>query len=369
MSGTAVRYKDSVQPVRTDSRDIDRRVAVLTGEAADQQASGTAGEHAQKQAEVWRNLPQPEANDPTYYDRPLLNEPVWKWAIPTYDYIGGLTGAALVLGAAAQIGDTASRERLIRRCHRIGFAGVVVSAALLVEDLGKPSRVLNMLRVFRPTSVMNMGAWILMGSSVLAFGAFVLRPRKGRLRRVGQFCGYAAGVFGAALATYTGVLTGNTAVPLWQASRKILPILFGVSAMSSVGTLFELTVESAEERRLTKLFGTVGQTAELAAEIVMERQAAVVPRVARPLHRGLGGFLWRSAMLLTGTGLLLGLTPRHTRNRRIVSGLLGTLGSVLMRFTVEHVGTVSARDARASFHQQRAGYGAAEVTGRTAAVL
>jgi hypothetical protein len=34
-----------------------------------------------------------------------------------------------------------------------------------------------------------------------------------------------------------------------------------------------------------------------------------------------------------------------------------------MRFTVQHAGALSARDARASFHQQRAGRGAMEVTG------
>ncbi len=368
MSASAVRYKDSVEPVYTDGRDIGRDLAVLTGEGADQQASGAAGEHIGEQAHVWVDLPQPQVKDPTYYDRPMLNEPVWGWAIPTYDYVGGLTGAALVLGAAAQIGDTGSRERLIRRCHLIGLLGLSVSGALLVEDLGRPSRFLNMLRVFRPTSVMNVGAWILTGSGAVAFGAFVFRRRRGWLRRLGQFCGYAAGVFGAGLATYTGVLVANTAVPLWQASRKVLPILFGASAMSSVGTLFELTLENAEERRLTKVFGTVGQMAELAAEILMERQASVVPRVARPLRRGLGGFLWRSAMLLTGASLLFGLMPHRARKRRIVSGLMGTLGSVLMRFSIERVGTASARDPRASFHQQRAGYGAAKLTARTAAV-
>jgi formate-dependent nitrite reductase membrane component NrfD len=361
MSGTmTVRYKNSVEPVYTDGRDIDTNVAGLTGEAADQEASGAAGKHIREQTEVWRNPPQPDPNDPTYYDTPLLSEPVWKWAIPAYYYVGGLTGAALVLGAAAQIGHSPSREQLIRRCHLIGAIGTGLSGALLVEDLGVPSRFLNMLRVFRPTSAMNMGAWILMATSATAYGAFFLRPRKGLLGRIGHVCGYMAGIFGAGLATYTGVLVGNTAVPVWQASRKVLPILFGTSAMSSVGAFFELTVENAEERRLTKIFGTVGQTAELVAAAVMERKAAVVPRVARPLRHGIGGFLWRSAMLLTGAGLVLGLLPHRTRNRRIAAGLIGTAGSALMRSSIEHIGTASARDARATFHQQRAGYGAAE---------
>jgi hypothetical protein len=46
----------------------------------------------------------------------------------------------------------------------------------------------------------------------------------------------------------------------------------------------------------------------------------------------------------------------------MVVAALGTLGSALMRMSIEKIGTARARDARASFHQQRAGYGAAEVT-------
>ena len=129
----AVRYKKSVEPVYTDGRDIDREVAELAGEGADQKTSGGAAEHIREQTEPWRSLPQPETKDPTYYDRPLLNEPVWEWAIPTYYYIGGLTGAALVLGAAAQIGNSPSREKLVRRCHLIGVIGTGISGALLVE--------------------------------------------------------------------------------------------------------------------------------------------------------------------------------------------------------------------------------------------
>ena len=45
----------------------------------------------------------------TYYDRPLLKEPVWEWMVPAYYYVGGLTGASLVLGAAAQLGDAPAR--------------------------------------------------------------------------------------------------------------------------------------------------------------------------------------------------------------------------------------------------------------------
>ncbi len=357
-----VRYKDSDDPFRTDGRDIDTEVAQLSAEAADQKASGAADKHLKQEMPAWERLPMPNANDPAYYDVPMLNPPVWEWAIPTYYYVGGLTGAALVLGAAAQIGDSRARGKLIQRCRWIGLSGATVSGALLIYDLGMPSRFINMLRVFRPTSVMNMGAWILSGTGATASLSLLLGARRNWLGTIGEICGYAAGIFGAGLATYTGVLTSNTAVPVWQASRKLLPVLFGTSAMSSVGALFELTIENAEERRLTKIFGAAGQVAELASAIVMEKRAAVVPRVARPLKKGISGFLWRTAMVLTGAGLVLGLIPKPSRSRRLTAGVIGTLGSALMRSSVEHMGVASARDARASFQQQRAGHGARELT-------
>ena len=356
-----VRYAQSVDPISTDGRDIDTEVGTLAGEGARQEVSGSADEHLEHEVQPWRQLPMPQPEDPAYYNVPMLNEPVWEWAIPAYYYIGGLTGAALVMGAAAQIGRESGREKLIRRCRWIGCVGTGVSGCLLVYDLGRPSRFLNMLRVFRPTSVMNMGAWILSATSGSAFLALVLSRRRSR---VGRLCGYLAGIFGAGLATYTGVLTGNTAVPIWQASRKLLPVLFGTSAMSSVGAFFELTGGNAEERSLTKIFGTAGQVAELVSAIAMEKRAAAVPRVARPLKRGFSGFLWRTAMVLTAAGLVLALPPRPSKRRRLTAGLVGTLGSALMRASVEHMGVASARDARASFQQQRAGYGAAEVTGK-----
>jgi formate-dependent nitrite reductase membrane component NrfD len=351
---TAVRYKKSVEPVYTDGRDIDLQVAELSGEAAHQQSSGSSDKHIAKQAQTWTQLPEPQPNDPTYYDRPLLNEPVWEWSIPTYYYVGGLAGATLVLGAAAQLSRSKKLQRLIKRCHWLGFIGCCISGALLTYDLGRPARFFNMLRVFRPTSPMNLGAWILSGTGGASMVTVLLRERDGLLGTIGESFGYASGVFGMALATYTGVLVANTEIPVWQESRRMLPVLFGASAIASVGSLFELFVEDADERRVTKAFGSAGQIAEVTAGIVMERQASKVPRVGRPLKRGLSGVMWRTAALLTATSLAVGLLSNQTRGKRVAAGVLGTVGSLLMRFAVEHAGVVSSRDARASFHQQRA---------------
>jgi formate-dependent nitrite reductase membrane component NrfD len=280
----------------------------------------------------------------TYYDRPLLKAPVWEWMVPAYYYVGGLTGASLVLGAAAQLGDARARIALIRRCHWIGFVGCSLSGVLLIWDLGRPERFIHMLRVFRPTSPMNMGAWILTASGGSAAGAL--------LRRGGPL-GYLAGLCGAALATYTGVLVGNSAVPVWQQARHVLPILFGFSGMASSGSAFRLLVQSSEEHRISGLFGVAGQVAELAAAFAMERRVSVVPRVGRPLKHGRSGAMWQSATVLTAASLLITLLPGKGRKKRIVAGILGTLGSALMRFSIAALGTASARDARASFDQQR----------------
>ena len=95
--------------------------------------------------------------------------------------------------------------------------------------------------------------------------------------------------------------------------------------------------------------------------MIMEHHASAVPRVGRPFKRGWSGIMWRSAELLTLASMVVSFLPNRTRQTRVSAGVLGTLGSLLLRYTVEHLGTVSARDARASFHQQRAGRGAANV--------
>jgi formate-dependent nitrite reductase membrane component NrfD len=311
--------------------------------------------------QTWQQLPEPRRSDPTYYDRPLLKEPVWEWAIPTYYYVGGLAGAALVLGAAVRLRHSKHLQRFMTRCNWIGFIGSCAGGALLIYDLGRPSRFLNMLRVFRPTSPMNIGAWTLSATGATSLATVLLERRRGVLGGIGEACGYISGVLGTALGTYTGVLVANTAIPVWQESRRVLPVLFSASAMASFGSALEIFAEAVEERRMTTVFACVGQLAEVTAGVVMERSASVVPRVARPLKHGLSGVMWKTAAVLTATSFAINMLPNRGRSKRIAAGVVGTLGSLIMRFAVHHAGVASARDARAGFHQQRAGHGAAEI--------
>ncbi len=327
----------------TDGRGIDTGMAILTGEGSQQQAKGSGDPHELAKAPAHQVAPEPDLNDPTYYDRPLLQKSVWTWAIPAYYYVGGLSGASLALGAALQLRDADSNSDVVWRCHLIGAAGTVLSGALLVYDLGRPARFLNMLRVFRPSSPMNVGAWILSATGSTAAAAVLLHKTA-----LGRIAGFKAGFWGLGLATYTGVLVGNSAVPLWSASRLSLPVLFGASAMTAAGSMFDIVGSTPA----TRLYGDIGRVGELAASFFMDREAGRVAYVARPLHRGFSGFLWRSAAVLTGASLLCSVLSRKDRTMRLAAGILGTLGSLTTRFAVEHAGNRSARDPRATFRQQ-----------------
>jgi formate-dependent nitrite reductase membrane component NrfD len=276
--------------------------------------------------------------------------------ISTYYFVGGVTGAALVMSAAAQLkSEFAGRKELMRSCQWIAFGGSGISAVLLIADLGRPERFMNMLRVFRPTSPMNMGAWILTGVGVTTPGALMLQGRDGFLGWIGKLCGLLAGLFGAGLATYTGVLASNTAIPLWQESRRMLPISFGASAMASLGSVLQLTPAAEQGRHISDTFGRIGQVAELIAGAVMEKQASRVERVGLPFNQGASSAMWRTAAGLTAASVIVGVLPGRSKAKRFASSVLGILGAGLMRFAIEQLGKASARDARASFQQQRLG--------------
>ena len=353
-----------------DGRNIDPERGILEGEAAQQAVpeDRASTEGAQPFA-VWEEPPSAGAGtrgDPTYYDRPVLKQPTWIWAVPVYFYLGGAAGAAAVLGAAAQVADRRGLHGLVTRSRWIAASGGAVGTALLIHDLGRPARFRNMLRVFRPSSPMNVGSWILTAIAPLAAGSALFSEADGVLGAAGDAAGLGAGVLGGPLAGYTAVLISNTAVPVWQATRRATPPAFIASAMAAAAGLLQMLRLTDREERIVRRFSIAGTVAELGAERALERQASTVERVATPLHEGLSGSLLRAAKALSTASLLLNLLPGRSRRRTWAAGLTGTLGSLAFKYGVFEAGKASAADPRATFHQQRAGRGAAEATGRPA---
>jgi formate-dependent nitrite reductase membrane component NrfD len=303
-------------------------------------------------------------SEPTYYGRPLLKQPVWIWAVPAYFFTGGIAGAAAVLGAVAQAFGGGDLEGLITRCRWIAATSTALGTGLLIHDLGRPERFMNMLRVFRPSSPLNVGSWVLATAGPLTVASAVLSNADGTLGRVGDVAGYSAGAVGLPLAGYTAVLVSATAVPVWSETRRALPALFVASAVTGAASLLQLMGLKGREHAIVRRFAVAGSAADLAGGFAVEQAAARVDGVEAALHEGLAGSLIRAAKVLTAGSLAINLLPGRRRWKAALAGILGILGSIATKFGIFHAGQASARDPLASFRQQRAGHGAAEVTGR-----
>jgi len=177
-------------------------------------------------------MPAPVASPATgYYGLPLLKAPVWTWEVPTYFFVGGAAGASAVLALAAQL--SGSDGKLVRDARWIACIGANLSAPLLIADLGRPERFLNMMRIFKPQSPMSVGAWIVAFFGASATTAAIFRTR---FKPLGDLAAGAAALSGLGMATYTGVLLGATAIPVWSKHVKTLPMHFGASGLASADT-------------------------------------------------------------------------------------------------------------------------------------
>jgi DMSO reductase anchor subunit len=340
-----------------DGRNVDESVGILAGEGAAQRApSGRATAEGAAPAAVWEGRPHDARGDGvTYYERPLLKDPVWIWAVPAYFYAGGAAGAAAVLGAVARRSGDPQLAGLARRCRTLAAAGTVAGTGLLVYDLGRPARFLNMLRVFRPTSPLNVGSWVLAIMTPAAVVSAVAAGDDGWSGFAGNGAEAVTALLGLPLAAYTAVLLSNTAVPVWQESRRALPALFVASAVSGAAGLLELADATEAERRAVRAFGLLGRIGELVASIWVEREAGRVERVGRPLREGVAGAMLKAAQASTAAAVALALLPGRGRAQRVATGVLGSAGAALVKFGIFYAGRPSTADPRASFELQRAG--------------
>ena len=280
-----------------------------------------------------------------YYGRPVLKAPVWKPVIAVYLFTGGMAGAASTLAVGARL---SGHHRLARSALLTSVAGIAVSGPLLIVDLGRPARFLNMLRVAKPTSPMSVGSWLLAVFGPASAAAAVSEVT-GRLPASGRIAGAVAGLLGPAVATYTAVLVADTAIPAWHGAFRELPLLFaGSAAASAAGAAMALTaVDDAGPARRLAAIGAAIEVGAFRAMVSRLGDAA-----AGPYRHGRAGRLARAAEACTATGVLLLVAAR----RRWLAGTAGTLlmgGGLLTRFAVFAAGFESAADPRATIDPQR----------------
>lgn len=283
----------------------------------------------------------------TYYDQPVVREPVWTWEVPAYFFAGGLAGAASPLALAARLTDD---HELARVLETAAAAAAAVSPILLVSDLGRPDRFYNMLRVFKPTSPMNVGSWVLTAYAPAAVGV-VLLDRLGRFDRLRTTARLVAAALGPVLATYTAVLLADTAIPVWHEARRELPAVFAAGALASAGAVGVLAsppdVAGPARRALT-----IGAAAEVVAVAAMERNLGPL---ASPYREGRAGRLGRAARFAIGAGAMVAATAGRSRRVAAVAGGTAVLaGAACERFAMFAAGHQSARDPRATVGPQRA---------------
>ncbi|HEY0718008.1 MAG TPA: NrfD/PsrC family molybdoenzyme membrane anchor subunit [Streptosporangiaceae bacterium] len=288
----------------------------------------------------------PKAEFKSYYGRPIIKEPVWEVPdVPGYLFFGGLAGASSVLAAGAQL---TGRHRLARVSKLAALGGIGLSTVFLIHDLGRPARFHHMLRVFKVSSPMSVGSWILSAYGPMA-GAAAVSDLTGILPPAGAAATTAAAALGPAVATYTAVLLCDTAVPAWHAAHGEMPYVFAGSAASAAGGFGLLAAPGGEQGPARRL-AVAGSVVELVARQLLERRLG---DVAEPYHQGKSGRLLKVAGLLTAAGAAGAALTRRSRIGSALSGLTLLAASAVTRYGIFEAGMASARDPKYTVVPQR----------------
>ena len=191
-----------------------------------------------------------------------------------------------------------------------------------------------MLRVFKLQSPMSVGVWTLVAFSnaaaAAAFADLAHRATGGRLpvKVLGNAAEAVSAATGLVLSTYTGVLLGATAIPVWSRNVRLLPIHFGASGMGAAVSILELM---GHRSRALNALGIGAAAVETAVGFALEGPD---DETLGPLRHGLRGNVTRLGGVLAGPvplaiRLIAGQSPaarRAAAASTIVGSLLTRLG-------------------------------------------
>jgi formate-dependent nitrite reductase membrane component NrfD len=323
------------------------------------------------------HAPAPGESDaamPTgYHGVPVIHAAHWKWLIVSYFYLGGIAAASYAVAVVDRWVGPPDDRRVEQAGRYLSLAALLPCPILLILDLGRPRRFLNMVRRFNPRSPMSVGIWGVLAFSLCSGLSAVEQTARDRLlpssltrRSLGRLSITALDTAGGALALfvggYTGVLLGSTAVPLWTKRAALLGPLFLSSAFStgtSAITLVLAALPGTPERTLARLdrletFALLAEGSLLAGWLVS------LGPTARPLlERSTGAALRHGTV---GGGITLPFAIQATKRRlpasaqrplTIAASTLVMIGGFCLRYAVVVGGQASADDPGATFDLTR----------------
>lgn len=290
----------------------------------------------------------------TYYGQPVIKAPHWRWLIIVYFFLGGIAGASFTIAAIA---DFFSRDRAVVRAARyVSVLAFLPCPLLLILDLGRPERFLNMLRVIKLKSPMSLGSWALFFAGGLSTLSGMLQlvadvTHRDILPLPRRLIGIAGIPFSVFLSGYSGVLLAATNIPLWWRASPFLSPTFISSAYSTSLAAISLFLRigggehEAPVRRLAR-----AEVACLTVELgSMTATVARLGKIGRPLTAGqLGAIFWPVTyvggvllpLLLQMSGPARGRAPSSSRH--YLTTALTLVGGFSLRTLIIFAGKKSA---------------------------
>ena len=310
----------------------------------------------------------PKLPEPSYYDISPLKSSLWKWEIAVYFFLGGVSAGTFILG---RMNDRVGGPKaLTRAASTLSFLSLLPCPPLLIHDLGDPKRFHHMLRVFKPSSPMSLGTWVITSYSGAATSEFARHFLTGPNVQPGDrtklqkmlnngtllLVQDAAGVpLALMLASYTAVLLSTSSNPLWSKNAWMGP-LFVASAVATSCEAITLaldakkTAPAAETPAIKGLrrLDTMAHLIEMACMVGFNKHAG---EKAATLHTGKLRH-WHKASIAGVVGSeavkLLPLPKRLHKSRRILSGLLGLTGGFALRWSMVLGGVEAGNDPHAA---------------------
>ncbi len=309
-----------------------------------------------------RTDPGREAQD--YYGIPPIKEHTWTWEVPVYFWLGGIGAGSQLISTVAQL--LGWKDKAFFRATRYTvLVTMILSPILLIMDLGRPERFLNMLRILKLRSPMSTGSWAL---SIFGGLGGLLATRQvaedgllGRDNAVVRLVkalipdgllSVLALPFGLYVGSYSGILLGATSVPMWARSVILMGPTFLSSGLSTALSTISFVLHLGDwgEKRTLEALRRAERISLLIEGGLIAASLLRMGRWGKPLYSKELAPLFFGGTIVGGILAPFALlSGRESRPRGLLASTLVLLGGLALRFAMVEGGRFSARDPQATF--------------------